>query len=105
MLAAGVAYPIRERMMTHTPPNEPTRAGTRGTSPPTATSSQETAPRRRRTSAELLRVLYDQLRELAHARMAREPGGGAGMTLQPTALVHEAYLRIAGDSTGAAEKD
>jgi RNA polymerase sigma factor (TIGR02999 family) len=45
----------------------------------------------------LLEKVYDELRELARARMAREPGRGAGMTLDPTALVHEAYLRVIGD--------
>ncbi len=45
-------------------------------------------------SAELLPLVYDELRRLAQARMAREP---AGHTLQPTALVHEAYLRLLGD--------
>src|SRR4051812_3510326 len=48
----------------------------------------------------LLDVLYDELRELARSRMAREPGGGAGMTLQATALVHEAYLRVVGGGGG-----
>ena len=43
---------------------------------------------------QLLPLIYDELRKLAAARMAREPGAGAGMTLQPTALVHEAYLRL-----------
>jgi RNA polymerase sigma factor (TIGR02999 family) len=43
------------------------------------------------TSAELLPQVYDELRRLARARLAREP---AGLTLQPTALVHEAYLRL-----------
>jgi RNA polymerase sigma factor (TIGR02999 family) len=38
-------------------------------------------------------TLYAELRKLARARMARMP---AGSTLQPTALVHEAYLRLAG---------
>jgi RNA polymerase sigma factor (TIGR02999 family) len=42
---------------------------------------------------ELMTQLYEQLRMLAHARMKDEP---AGQTLQPTALVHEAYLRLAG---------
>jgi RNA polymerase sigma factor (TIGR02999 family) len=51
-------------------------------------------------SQRLLDVLYDELRELARARMAREPGGGAGMTLQATALVHEAYLRVVGGGGG-----
>ena len=41
---------------------------------------------------DLLPEVYDELRRLAQARIAREP---AGLTLQPTALVHEAYLRIA----------
>jgi RNA polymerase sigma factor (TIGR02999 family) len=46
------------------------------------------------SSAELLPHVYDELRRLARARLARE---GPGLTLQPTALVHEAYLRLAGD--------
>ncbi len=45
-------------------------------------------------SDELLPLVYEQLRGLAEAQMAREP---AGQTLQPTALVHEAYLRLVGD--------
>jgi RNA polymerase sigma factor (TIGR02999 family) len=44
-------------------------------------------------AAELLPLVYDELRQLAAARMAAEP---AGHTLQPTALVHEAYLRLVG---------
>jgi RNA polymerase sigma factor (TIGR02999 family) len=50
-----------------------------------------------RAADALLEKVYDQLRELARVRMAREPGRGAGMTLDPTALVHEAYLRVIGD--------
>jgi len=46
-----------------------------------------------RAAAELLPLVYDELRKLAAARLAREP---AGHTLQPTALVHEAYLRLVG---------
>jgi RNA polymerase sigma factor (TIGR02999 family) len=49
-----------------------------------------------RAAEQLLHAVYDQLRALARARMAREPGGGAGMTLDATALVHEAYLRVVG---------
>ena len=45
-------------------------------------------------AADLLPILYDELRRLAQQRMAGEP---AGQTLQPTALVHEAYLRLIGD--------
>ena len=41
----------------------------------------------------LLPLVYDELRGLAAVRMAAEP---AGRTLQPTALVHEAYLRLVG---------
>lgn len=43
---------------------------------------------------ELLSAVYDELRSLARACMARER---AEHTLQPTALVHEAWLRIVGD--------
>ncbi len=46
----------------------------------------------------LLPLVYDELRTLAQRRMAREPGGGAGMTIQATALVHEAYLRLVKDA-------
>jgi len=46
-------------------------------------------------AARLLPMVYDELRELARLRMARTPPGN---TLDPTALVHEAYLRIAGDT-------
>jgi RNA polymerase sigma factor (TIGR02999 family) len=42
---------------------------------------------------ELLPVVYDELRRLAAHKMAHE---AAGQTLQPTALVHEAWLRLAG---------
>ena len=42
---------------------------------------------------ELLPLVYDELRKLATARMAQE---SAGQTLQPTALVHEAWLRLVG---------
>lgn len=42
-------------------------------------------------SADLLPLVYAELRKLAESRLAAEP---AGQTLQPTALVHEAYLRL-----------
>ncbi len=41
----------------------------------------------------LLPLVYDELRRLAEQRLARE---APGQTLQPTALVHEAYLRLVG---------
>lgn len=44
-------------------------------------------------SDRLLRAVYDELRRLAAARLARER---PGQTLQATALVHEAYLRLVG---------
>jgi RNA polymerase sigma factor (TIGR02999 family) len=40
---------------------------------------------------QLLPLVYDELRSLAAARLAREP---AGQSLDPTALVHDAYLRL-----------
>jgi len=42
---------------------------------------------------ELLPLVYDELRQLARHKMASER---PGQTLQPTALVHEAYLRLTG---------
>jgi RNA polymerase sigma factor (TIGR02999 family) len=42
----------------------------------------------------LLPLVYEQLRRLAAARMAQQP---PGQTLQATALVHEAWLRLAGE--------
>src|SRR5262245_13466951 len=46
----------------------------------------------RQAAADVLPLVYDELRKLAAARLARE---NPGQTLQPTALVHEAYLRLA----------
>src|SRR5512138_3969002 len=43
---------------------------------------------------ELLPLVYAELRKLAAVRMANEK---AGQTLQPTALVHEAWLKVAGE--------
>ncbi len=45
----------------------------------------------------LLPLLYEELRKLAAHKMAHEP---AGQTVQPTALVHEAWLRLGGDQQG-----
>src|SRR5215468_2051281 len=47
----------------------------------------------RKAAADLLPLVYDELRQLAVARMAAE---SPDQTLQPTALVHEAYLRLIG---------
>lgn len=50
-----------------------------------------TAVHRRRRTASLVETLYDELRQLARARMSRL---GPGQTLEPTALVHEAFERL-----------
>jgi RNA polymerase sigma factor (TIGR02999 family) len=49
-------------------------------------------------AAELLPLVYDELRKLAAAKLAQEP---PGQTLHATALVHEAYIRLVG--TGPAQ--
>jgi RNA polymerase sigma factor (TIGR02999 family) len=49
-------------------------------------------------AGELLPLVYDELRQLAAHKMAQE---AAGQTLQPTALVHEAYLRLVGQEDEA----
>src|SRR5205807_5131064 len=46
-----------------------------------------------RAAEQLLPLVYDELRRLAAQRLAHEP---PGQTLQATALVHEAYLRLVG---------
>ncbi len=48
-------------------------------------------------AADLLPLVYDELRRLAAARLA---GEAPGQTLDATALVHEAYLRLIGDAPG-----
>ena len=48
----------------------------------------------RQAAADLLPMVYDELRKLAAARLAREQ---PGQTLDATALVHEAFLRLVGD--------
>ncbi len=47
-------------------------------------------------AAELLVIVYDELRRLAASKLAHE---APGQTLQPTALVHEAWLSLVGDQT------
>jgi RNA polymerase sigma factor (TIGR02999 family) len=68
--------------------NEPTR-----TLPPMAPDDPRVADR-------LLSVVYDELRTLAAQKMNRE---APGQTLQATALVHEAWLRLGGDRQPAWE--
>jgi len=55
----------------------------------------------RKAAASLLPLVYDELRKLAAARMAAE---APGQTLQPTALVHEAYLRLVPGAGAAAPR-
>jgi RNA polymerase sigma factor (TIGR02999 family) len=55
----------------------------------------EAAAGDQQAAASLLPLVYDELRRLAAARMAAEP---SGHTLQPTALVHEAFLRLIGSA-------
>jgi RNA polymerase sigma factor (TIGR02999 family) len=50
-----------------------------------------------RASAQLLPIVYEELRRLARLRLEQEP---PGQTLQATALVHEAYLRLVGTYLG-----
>src|SRR5881398_430615 len=52
----------------------------------------------RRAAADLLPLVYDELRKLAAARVAAE---APDQTLQPTALVHEAYIRLIGPADEA----
>ena len=55
---------------------------------------QQTSEGDRDAGERLLATVYDELRRLAAAKLAREP---AGQTLQPTALVHEVWMRLGGD--------
>src|ERR687887_2106954 len=55
-----------------------------------------------KAAAELLPLVYDELRKLAAARLAAER---PGQTLQPTALVHEAYLRLVGGGGASAPRE
>lgn len=73
--------------MSHSPAHDPARGGA-------ATSAAGTSAGDSRSAAELLPAVYAELRRLAAARLARFPGNN---TLQPTALVHEAYVQLAGD--------
>ncbi len=50
----------------------------------------------RKAAEELLPLVYEELRKLAAHKMSNE---APGQTLQPTALVHEAWLRLAGNET------
>jgi RNA polymerase sigma factor (TIGR02999 family) len=64
---------------------------------PCATQPLDTPPDARSPAEDLLPVVYQSLKELARQRMAMER---PGHTFQATALVHEAYLRLAGRNAG-----
>ena len=51
-----------------------------------------------KAAAELLPIVYEELRRLAARKMANEV---PGHTLQPTALVHEAWMRLGGSEAPA----
>src|SRR5215468_5550927 len=51
---------------------------------------------------QLLPLVYDELRKLAAAKLAQEKGG---LTLEATALVHEAYLRLVAQEETRSYKD
>jgi RNA polymerase sigma factor (TIGR02999 family) len=55
-----------------------------------------------KAAAELLNLVYGELRRLAAARLSRE---SAAQTLQPTALIHEAWLRLGGDQQPSWENE
>lgn len=59
-------------------------------------------PRGSQAANDLLPLVYDELRRLAASKMA---GQLPGQTLQPTALVHEAWLRLAGREDDAPFRD
>ena len=74
------------------PPSSPTPPKSLKSWTPSAVAKQQAA-------RDLLPLVYDELRRLAARRLARE---SPGQTLQATALVHEAYLRLVGPETGQA---
>jgi RNA polymerase sigma factor (TIGR02999 family) len=53
-------------------------------------------------ASQLLPLVYDELRQLAAVKLSLEP---PGQTLQPTALVHEAYLRLVASPRSAPEDE
>lgn len=65
---------------------------------PATPALRQTGPDHPPTAEELLPLVYDELRRLAAAKLARE---SPGQTLQATALVHEVWLRLGGDAQPA----
>src|SRR5690606_37414134 len=86
----------RGRLVCATRPerSEPVASAAMNSSETQVTAILNAVSRRDEAAAEeLLPIVYEELRRLAAARMARE---NPGQTLQATALVHEAYLRLVG---------
>jgi RNA polymerase sigma factor (TIGR02999 family) len=73
------------------PPGTPSTPGADSRDPAVPADQATDAEAIGGSSSELLPLVYDELRRLARSRIARER---EGLTLQPTALVHEAYLRL-----------
>lgn len=63
---------------------------------------QPSSPEEYHTEEELLPLVYDALKRVAAARLRGEVNN---VTLQPTALVHEAWLRISKDDEGGRWRD
>ena len=81
--------------MTQASSQDPAPLMPEGADPCAVTRLLDAAARGERAAADqLLPLVYDELRKLAAARLAKEP---SGQTLQATALVHEAYLRLVGN--------
>src|SRR5579859_5216800 len=64
---------------------------------PITDGSNAVSPSQTQDAEQLLPLVYEELRRLAAAKMANESGT---QTLQPTALVHEAWLRLGGSNQG-----
>src|SRR3954463_9379222 len=84
--------------MTQRPTQDPTPADQDRPDPGAVTQLLEAAARGEPSAADrLFPLVYNELRRLAAARLTRE---APGQTLQATALVHEAYLRLVGPDPG-----
>jgi len=85
-------------------PEQPAEAHSRAEAPAlgdTARILQAASAGNREALDRVLPLLYDDLRRLARQQLAREYGS---RTIQPTALVHEAYLKLAGSAPRAQDR-
>src|SRR5256884_2495805 len=81
-------------VLCHLPPSALVRIGYIGGMSDVTRLLDAAAAGNLQAAADLLPLVYDELRKLAAARMAAE---APGQTLQPTALVHEVYVRLVGN--------